>query len=124
MDNYIEKVLRTESTDTPLVQDRFCNNVATRLTHAALGMNTEAGEFLDVIKKYLFYGKDIDYVNLREELGDLCWYIGLACDVLDTNFDEVQRQNITKLEARYPEKFDANMAVNRDLDKERKVLEG
>jgi NTP pyrophosphatase (non-canonical NTP hydrolase) len=123
MENYIEKVLRTESKDIPLVQDRFCNNTVSRLTHAALGMNTEAGEFLDVIKKYLFYGKDIDYVNLREELGDLCWYIGLACDVLETNFDNIQQQNIAKLESRYPEKFTVENAINRDLNKEREVLE-
>lgn len=123
MQDYIEQVLRTESKDLNLIQDRICNSTIIRLDHAADGMCTEAGEFKDVLKKWKYYGKEIDFVNLEEELGDLCYYIGLACDVLGTDFNKIQQKNIEKLRTRYPEKFDSTKAINRDLNAERQVLE-
>jgi NTP pyrophosphatase (non-canonical NTP hydrolase) len=124
LDNYIQEVLRTESKDLKLIEDRICNLKIIRLDHAADGMCTEAGEFKDVLKKWKYYGKEIDLINLEEELGDLCYYIGLACDVLGTDFDKIQRKNINKLKARYSEKFTENEGINRNLDIERQVLEG
>lgn len=94
-----------------------------RLLHASLGIQTEGGEFADVLKKHLFYGRPLDYTNLREELGDLLWYIALAAKALDTTIAQLQDQNIAKLKARFGDKFSQDAAVNRDLDKERKVLE-
>jgi hypothetical protein len=37
---------------------------------------------------------------------------------------EILATNIAKLEARYPEKFTEEQAINRDLGAERQVLEG
>lgn len=116
---YIEDALRTES-KTVCIKDYPLNS---RLLHAALGMVTEAGEFADAIKKNLFYGKDVDLTNLIEELGDMFWYIAIACDALEVSFEEVQRINIEKLKKRYPKKFTQDKAINRDLEAERKVLE-
>lgn len=99
-------------TDTPM-----------RLLHAALGLQTEAGEFADPIKKYVFYGKPIDHVLLEEELGDLTWYIALACNALGLDMMAVMEKNVAKLKQRYPEKFTEDKALNRDLDAERKILE-
>lgn len=93
------------------------------LLHAAIGIATESGELLDAIKKSTFYGKQLDSVNLREELGDLMWYIAIACESLRTSIDEVCQINIEKLRTRYPEKFTSEAAINRDLEKERKILE-
>lgn len=93
------------------------------LLHASMGIATEAGEFADAIKKYLIYGKDIDTVNLVEELGDLTWYIGLAIQAIHSTWGEVFTANIKKLATRYPEKFTEHHALNRDLERERKVLE-
>jgi NTP pyrophosphatase (non-canonical NTP hydrolase) len=93
------------------------------LLHAAMGMVTESAEFVDVLKKTMFYKKPLDKVNLREELGDQCWYIAMALRALDTTFEEVMETNINKLKARYPDKFDTEKALNRDLDSERKILE-
>lgn len=45
------------------------------LLHMNLGITTEVGEFLDVIKKNLAYNKPLDIVNLGEELADMAWYI-------------------------------------------------
>jgi NTP pyrophosphatase (non-canonical NTP hydrolase) len=123
MKDYIEKVLRTESTDWDAIKERLNDITTIRLLHAAMGKVTEAGEFIDVMKKYIMYGKPIDTTNLKEEIGDGQWYDGIACDALGTDFDTEQRRNINKLESRYPEKFSFDKAVNRDLELERKVLE-
>lgn len=93
------------------------------LQHAALGMVTESAEFADMLKKHLFYGKPLDEVNLREEVGDLLWYCAMALRALNTDFDSVMERNIEKLKARYPQKFTEENAVNRNLDVERKILE-
>ena len=123
MDNYIENVVKTESPTTPELVARLSSPENVRLLHAAIGMCTEAGEFIDQLKKHIFYGKPLDKVNLKEELGDLMFYIGVAMDVLETDFDTEQRKNIAKLKARYGEKFSAKAAIERNLDSERQILE-
>ncbi len=42
-----------------------------------LGIQTEIGEISDVIKRKFAYKKEMDIVNLSEEIGDIMWYI--AC---------------------------------------------
>ena len=57
---------------------RTCPDLGTpekNLLHMNLGITTEVGEFLDVIKKNLAYGKPLDVVNLGEEIADMAWYI-------------------------------------------------
>lgn len=122
-ENYVENVLRTESKDFEAIFQRMSHPTVMRLTHAAAGMTTETGEFFDALKKHIFYGKELDKVNLQEELGDLLWYVGLAMDILGISMDEVLTKNISKLRARYPEKFTEEHATNRNLDKERQILE-
>lgn len=114
---YREDVLRTESTVFNIEQGDD------RLLHAGIGMVTESAEFIDAIKKHVFYGKPLDKVNLKEELGDLLWYIEIAMDALGTTAEELQRTNIAKLKARYPNKFSLENAENRDLATERAILE-
>ena len=120
---YEEDVLRTESNDFPAIRDRLQREDTIRLLHAAMGLSTEAGEFLDMLKKHIFYGKELDEVNAKEEIGDTFWYAGIAVDVLRTTFKELQDKNIEKLRARYPEHFTSEDALTRDLDKERSILQ-
>ena len=124
MKDYIEKAKRTESYDMKALKSRLVKEDTIRLLHAGIGMTTEAGEFIDMMKKHIFYGKELDLVNLQEEIGDLLWYIAVACDTLDTTIEAEMERNIKKLEARYPEKFTKEHAENRNLDKERAILEG
>lgn len=125
--NYVQYAIRTESgvedgNITPI--DRLSNPQNARLLHGAMGLCTEAGEFMDAMKKAVFYGKPIDTVNLKEELGDILWYIAIIIDALgDTTIDEIMAVNIAKLKARYPDKFSKTHAEVRDLDRERSVLE-
>lgn len=44
------------------------------IIHMSLGLAGEMGELLDAIKKHAIYGKELDTVNLTEELGDCFWY--------------------------------------------------
>ena len=83
------------------------------LLHATLGISGEAGELLDAVKKSFIYGKPLDVVNAREELGDLLWYIALAMRSLDVSFEEIMQQNINKLSKRYPEKYTDADAIAR-----------
>ena len=96
---------------------------AMNLIHAAFGMQTEAGEFTDMLKKHFFYGKELDVVNLKEEMGDLLWYVALACKTLDCTFEELFDTNIAKLRERYSGKFNEYDAEHRNLEAERKILE-
>ena len=87
------------------------------LLHATLGITGEAGELADAVKKSIFYGKPLDTVNAREEIGDIMWYIALACRTLDFDLDELLQENIAKLQKRYPEKYSDEHATLR-LDKQ------
>jgi NTP pyrophosphatase (non-canonical NTP hydrolase) len=121
---YLEQSSRTVSNDTNSIGNRLLPSDLTKQTqmldllHASIGMVTEAGEFADALKKHVFYGKELDKVNLIEELGDQIWYIALALRALDTDFDTVMNININKLKVRYPGKFTEHNAINRDLTKE------
>jgi len=92
--------------------------------HMAMGASTEANELLDVYKKWFAYGKEIDLVNVKEEIFDCMWYLVNLCRMLDINLEEGMENNIAKLRKRFPEKFDKEHAINRNLDAERKILEG
>lgn len=121
--DFIKSVELRESNDLPKIAERFQNIGTVRLVHAMIGMVTEAGEFQDMMKKHLMYGKEIDRTNLVEELGDIMWYVGLACSELGVSLDEVMAINNAKLAARYGDVFTEEAALNRDLDTERKILE-
>lgn len=94
-----------------------------RLNHAAYGLVTEAGELMDVIKRHVQYGTPIDWTNVKEELGDLCWYIALACKAGGFTIEDCMVKNQEKLMKRYGKTFSEASAINRDTHAERKVLE-
>ena len=91
--------------------------------HMVLGMQTEVAEIADVYKKHIAYGKELDLVNIKEELGDSMWYFANLCNFHGWDLRDILETNIAKLKSRYPEKFDADKAINRDLETERKILE-
>jgi len=118
-----QDLLRTTEVKRYDLMSKLIQRKDAELLHAQLGIMTEAGEFADIIKKYLIYGKEIDKTNLIEELGDLTWYIGLAISAIGSTWGQVFEANINKLAARYPEQFTEHHALNRDLEVERKVLD-
>lgn len=163
------------------------------LLHCATGLVTESAELVDAVKKNVFYGKPLDVVNIKEEIGDILWYIAipvrifsldldikventstyiehtkkqiiskeglikyflsfnvivnrlantiqddydiyyfkylfeeinLICEIYNLNLSEIMDININKLKARFPNNFTQEHALNRDLEKERAILEG
>ena len=85
------------------------------LMHATLGIAGESGEIVDAVKKHVIYNKPLDIANMREEIGDIMWYIALACRTLDFDMEEILQENIEKLAKRYPEKYtDAHASLRLD----------
>jgi NTP pyrophosphatase (non-canonical NTP hydrolase) len=115
--NYIKKILSTENKDFAGIASRLNNESSIRLLHGAVGIASESGEVMDAIKKHVFYGKTLDKANLKEELGDLFYYMGLIAHELGVSSEEVMQMNHDKLEKRYPGGFTEKLAQAR-LDKQ------
>ena len=80
-----------------------------RLLTAALGLGSETGEFVEIVKKMILQGKpasDDNIFHMKRELGDIMWYWTTACASLGLDPFEVISENQKKLEARYGEKFE------------------
>jgi len=120
---YVEAALKTENIDYPAIADRLQDVTTIRILHAVMGMVTEAGELMDAVKNCIIYGKPIDTINIKEEGGDSFWYQALLSKAAGYTFESAMEANIAKLSSRYPEKFTETAALNRDLVKERRVLE-
>lgn len=105
-------------------QDMHLSPEQVDLLHCCQGLCTEAGEAMDALKRHFMYKNHLDSVNLREELGDILWYIGMICERMGWDMSTIMERNIQKLRVRFPDKFTENSALNRDLETERKVLEG
>jgi NTP pyrophosphatase (non-canonical NTP hydrolase) len=116
--DYVDCALSTESANFMDIKYRLSDSRTIRLLHSALGLVTEAAELADMLKKHIFYGKPLDDVNAKEELGDTLWYAGIAIDVLKTTMNDVMTMNIEKLKKRYPDKFTEHDALNRDVGNE------
>lgn len=118
--DYIRSALRTESSEY-----RFgsTGSVTPRMEHAIYGTVTEAGELMSDLKKSKIYGKEVDRAHLIDEMGDVMWYLALLADELGVTFEEVWEKNIAKLRVRFPEKFEAQLALERDKEAERKAQE-
>jgi len=123
---YIKLTGVTDHTDeqADVMATRMSNPSNARLLHYALGLCTEVGEPQDAIKKFVAYGKPIDRTNIKEELGDIQWYFARMCALFGFTYEDIMQINIDKLKKRYGDKFTEHAALNRDLDAERKILEG
>lgn len=119
---YQEAAVRTESPVTGTLLSRL--DAAARLIHGSQGLATESGELTDTIKRHIFYNAPLDKVNMIEEVGDALWYLALICDACGGNLEQAMEANIKKLNKRYPNLFTERDAVQRNLDLERKGLEG
>ena len=120
---FVDAVTSDESKDFLSLSDRLVEldekgaNIE-RLLTAGVGLNAEAGEFLEIIKKMIFQGKPWSEDNREHlviELGDVIWYAANACMALEIPFDEVVAHNVNKLKKRYPGgQFDVYYSENRE----------
>ena len=77
-----------------------------RSLHGAIGCVTEAAELLDAHKKMIFgKNKPLSEGNIKEECGDLFFYLFLVMDAHGITLKDVIADNVVKLANRYIEKF-------------------
>ena len=95
---------------------RTWNSGDANIEHCAYGLVTESAEIMDMLKKHKFYGRDFNMVNLKEEIGDLLYYVHILCDEIGYSVEQARTDNIWKLLKRYPNKFED--VINRDVNNE------
>jgi len=84
-----------------------------RLVVSALGLAGEAGEFANLVKKMTAHGHPFDPESLKDELGDVLWYLAEAATAVGLNLEDIASQNVDKLIKRYPEGFSEEHSINR-----------
>lgn len=123
MNDYVEQAARTDAPLTAELLHRLTNPQTVELLHAAMGMVTEAGELMDMLKKHIYANKPHDLVNAGEELGDELWYVAKALRAIQMTMADCQTMNINKLRLRFPDKFSEDKSLGRDVVAERQLLE-
>ena len=84
------------------------------LINGVMGLCGESGEAIDIVKKWLAQGHELDKEKLAKELGDIAWYLAETATALDLNLEDIFEANIEKLKKRYPEGFDVQRSIQRD----------
>ena len=83
------------------------------LINGVMGLCGESGEAIDIVKKWLAQGHDLDREKLAKELGDVAWYLAEAATALELDLETILRGNLEKLAKRYPEGFRAQRSICR-----------
>ena len=83
------------------------------LINGVMGLCGESGEAIDIVKKWLAQGHELDKERLAKELGDICWYLAETATALDLSLEDILAANIEKLKKRYPEGFNAERSIHR-----------
>lgn len=84
-----------------------------QLQNGLMGLCGESGEALDILKKHLYQGHELDRKHIAKELGDVAWYLAISAYALGYDLDEIFEMNIEKLKDRYPYRFDSELSINR-----------
>lgn len=83
------------------------------LINGVMGLCGESGEAIDIVKKHLAQGHELDREALVKELGDIAWYLAETAYALDVKLEDVLQGNIDKLKKRYPEGFETGRSIHR-----------
>lgn len=79
-----------------------------RILNGLMGLNGEAGECIDILKKHLYQGHAFDSEHMAKELGD--------AEAIGYDLETIFQMNIDKLRARYPDGFDAEHSLHRRVN--------
>ena len=85
-----------------------------QLANMAMGAAGEAGEVVDLVKKHLYQGHNLDIEKLIEEMGDTIFYLSNLATVIGIDMREVLNYNYEKLLERFPNGFEVDKSVNRE----------
>lgn len=83
------------------------------LINSVMGLCGESGEAIDIVKKWLAQGHELDKEHLAKELGDIAWYLAEAATALDIPLEDILQANLDKLKKRYPEGFTSQRSMVR-----------
>ena len=86
------------------------------LINSVMGLCGESGEAIDLVKKWLMQGHELDKEHLIKELGDVAWYLAEAATALDVPLETVLQGNLDKLRQRFPNGFSTEASVHRKKD--------
>lgn len=109
INEYQQLALRTESS-------KLKDLKYSRLLQGLMGLNGEAGEAIDLLKKTYFQGHEFDREHIAKELGDVAWYLAISADAIGFTLEDILQMNIDKLRARYPEGFEVERSLFRTHD--------
>lgn len=84
------------------------------LINGVMGLCGESGEAIDIVKKHLAQGHELDKEELAKELGDVAWYLAETATAIGYDLEDIFQMNIDKLKKRYPEGFSVEKSVNRN----------
>ena len=82
------------------------------LINSVMGLCGESGEAIDIVKKWLAQGHELDREHLKKELGDIAWYLAECAFALDIPLEDILVANIEKLKKRLVN-IDSELNMNR-----------
>lgn len=88
------------------------------LINGVMGLCGESGEVIDIVKKHLAQGHDLDVAKIAKELGDVAWYLAETAYAIGYDLETVCQMNIDKLNRRYPHGFSTERSLKREDTKE------
>ena len=106
LNEYQTEAMRTASGIT-------CDSSENLMLNGAMGLNGEAGEVIDILKKHIFQGHKLDTEHIAKELGDCLWYIAVCAKGAGYTLDEIAEMNKSKLRKRYPDGFETDKSLHR-----------
>ena len=83
------------------------------LINSVMGLCGESGEAIDIVKKWLMQGHELDKEHLMKELGDVAWYLAEAATALEVPLETIFQTNLDKLEKRFPQGFASRDSIHR-----------
>lgn len=84
------------------------------LQNGVMGLCGETGECVDLVKKHLFQGHELDKEHLAKELGDVAWYLAVTAEAIGYDLNTILQMNVKKLRNRYPNGFDEERSKHRN----------
>lgn len=107
LNEYQAEAMRTASRTATAHKDNL-------LLNGVMGLNGEAGEVIDMVKKMLFQGHTLDKDHMAKELGNCLWYLAVAAKGIGYDLDTIAEMNKAKLRNRYPNGFESERSLHRD----------
>ena len=88
-------------------------NTENLLVNGVMGLSGESGECIDIVKKHIFQGHNIDREHLAKELGDVAWYLAVTANSIGYDLETIMQMNVDKLMKRYPQGFSSERSQHR-----------